>query len=113
MKIETRVDQEVHIIAITGRLDALTAPEAEAVLNRAVDEGASRLVIDLGGLEYISSAGLRVLVATGKRVGRENGKMVLCELHDGVREVFEISGLLFVLTVATTEAMALSLAKEA
>lgn len=99
-------------MAITGRLDALTAPEAEVVLNRAVDEDASRLVINLGGLEYISSAGLRVLVATGKRVARENGKMVLCELHDGVREVFEISGLLFVLTVAATEAMAMSQVRE-
>ncbi len=112
MKIEMRVDQGVHTMVITGRLDALTAPEAEAALNRAVDEGASRLVINLAGLEYISSAGLRVLVATGKRVARENGKMVLCELHNSVREVFEISGLLFILTVAATEALAMSLARE-
>ncbi|MDZ7618230.1 MAG: STAS domain-containing protein [Patescibacteria group bacterium] len=112
MRIETRVDQDVHVMAIMGRLDALTAPEAEVVLNRAVDEGASWMVVNLAGLEYISSAGLRVLVATGKRLARENGKMVLCELHDGVREVFEISGLLFVLTVATTEDRAVSLVRE-
>ncbi len=112
MKIETRVEQDIHILVITGRLDALTAPEAEVVLNRAVDDGASRMVVNLAGLEYISSAGLRVLLATAKRLAREDGKMVLCALQDDVRQVFEISGLLFVLTVAATEDMARSLVTE-
>lgn len=57
-----------------------------------IDSGDRRLVIDLAQLDYISSAGLRVLIVAGKRLSGANGKIVLCSLKDPVREVFDIAG---------------------
>ena len=98
-------------VAVTGRLDAMTAPAAEAALVDVIDGGASRLVLNLARLQYVSSAGLRVILATAKKLSRQNGRLVLCEMQPGVREVFEISGLLTVLPVGATEAEAQALAK--
>jgi anti-anti-sigma factor len=95
---------------VTGRLDATSAATAEATLTGAVEGGATRLVLDLASLDYISSAGLRVLLATAKKVARQNGTLVLCQLQSGVREVLAISGLLTVFPVAETLAEAQSLA---
>ena len=72
--------------------------------------GASHLGLNLAGVDYISSASLRVLVATPRKLSRKNGKLVLRELQLRVREIFEISGLLTMLAVAATEAEAQSLA---
>jgi anti-anti-sigma factor len=91
---------------VTGRLDASSAATAEAALSSAVAGGALRLVLDLAGLDYISSAGLRVLLATAKKVARQDGALVLCQLQSGVREVLAISGLLSVFTVTDTLAEA-------
>jgi len=97
--------------AVTGRLDATTAPAAEATLAGAIDAGASRLVLNLARLEYVSSAGLRVLLAAAKKLSHRGGKLVLCEMPPAVRELFEISGLLTVLPVGATEADAQALVK--
>jgi len=98
-------------LVVTGRLDATTAPAAEATLAGVIEAGAVRLVLNLARLEYVSSAGLRVFLATAKKLSRQNGKLVLCEMQPGVREIFEISGLLTVLPVGATEAEAQALAK--
>jgi anti-anti-sigma factor len=111
MDVHAKAGDGFTAVAISGRLDAMTAPAAEATLNGTIDGGASRLVLDLAGLEYVSSAGLRVLLAAAKRVSRLNGKLVLCALQPAVREVLEISGLLVVFGVAATVADAQALAK--
>ncbi|NLX96795.1 MAG: STAS domain-containing protein [Rhodopirellula sp.] len=109
MEIQSRVGDDYTTFDIRGRLDAVSASQAEAALNDAIEAGASRLVVNLAGLEYVSSAGLRVVLATAKRLSRRDGKMVLCELQSGVREVFSMSGLLSILSVAESEATAHSL----
>jgi len=109
MDIELRTCEDCTTIEIRGRLDAVSAPAAETALIDALQAGASRLVVNLADTDYVSSAGLRVLLATAKRLSRQGGHMVLCELQSGVREVFEISGLLAIFPVADTEAAALSL----
>lgn len=106
MEIQSRIDPDCTTFAICGRLDALTACEAEVALNQAVDGGVSRLVLNLAGLEYVSSAGLRVLLATAKKLSRRGGKFVLCGLQSNVRDVFKISGLLFIMSVAEDETAA-------
>ena len=110
MEIETKVGDGFSTFVVQGRLDALSAPAAEAAVNIAIEGGASRLVLNMAGLEYISSAGLRVLLATAKKLMRQNGKLVLCALRQEVLEVFEISGLLGIFPVAATEAEAQALA---
>ncbi len=103
-------DDGITTFILTGHLNATTALAAEATLASTIDAGALHLVLNLAGLDYISSAGLRVLLATFKKLSRQHGKLVLCELQPGVREILEISGLLTVFVVAATEAEARSLA---
>jgi anti-anti-sigma factor len=103
MEIQAKVGTGFTTLAITGRLDAVTAAAAEADINKTIESGATHLVMNLSGLEYISSAGLRVLLVTAKKLSRQNGKIVLCNMRDAVREVFEISGFLSIFPVAANE----------
>lgn len=95
-------------ITIDGRLDATTSPEAEKLINEVLAGGNVKLVVDLSRLEYISSAGLRVLLVAAKGVRQGKGNIVLCGLSEGVKEVFEISGFssIFNITETLDEAMA-------
>ncbi len=110
MEMQPKTGDGFTTFIVTGPLNAVTAPAAEATLASTIDAGVARLILNLAGVDYISSAGLRVLVATSKKLSRQNGKLVLCELQPPVREIFEISGLLTMFPVAATEAEAQSLA---
>jgi anti-anti-sigma factor len=93
MEIENTGKEEGRfIIAVTGRMDAVTAPEFENRMLDWIDAGETQLIVDLGGLEYISSAGLRSILTIAKNLKTKQGKLVLCALRDTVKEVFEISG---------------------
>jgi anti-sigma B factor antagonist len=92
MEIQTRNENDVVIVGVEGRLDAVSSPELEAQLTRRVANGEILLVLDLARLEYISSAGLRVILSLTKSVKGKQGKLVLASLQNAVREVFDISG---------------------
>lgn len=93
MEIEnTGREKDRFIIAVTGRMDAVTAPEFENRLLDWISAGETHLIVDLGGLEYISSAGLRSILTIAKNLKAKQGQIVLCTLRDTVKEVFEISG---------------------
>jgi anti-anti-sigma factor len=79
-------------VAISGRLDAVSAVDADKEFSKALDGEIEKMLINLKGLEYISSAGLRVLLVVAKRMQQKGGKVCLCCLADNVKEVFEISG---------------------
>ncbi len=79
-------------LILSGRLDAATSPDADQALRGKLDD-CRALVIDLGDLSYISSAGLRVLLLVAKQMQSHNGKLALCRLTPVVKEVFELSGL--------------------
>ena len=83
---------EVAIVKLAGRLDSSAAQPAEENFTRVLGNGAPHLAIDMTGLEYISSAGLRVLLVVAKKVQQAKGKMVLFGLVPHVREVFSVSG---------------------
>jgi anti-anti-sigma factor len=83
---------DVTIVKLAGRLDSGAAQSAEDNFTRVLGAGMPRLVVDLSGLEYISSAGLRVLLVAAKKVQQAKGKMVLFGLVPNVREVFAVSG---------------------
>ena len=85
------------VIAVEGRLDTMTAPELETELRAGID-GVEELIIDFAGLDYISSAGLRVLLAAQKIMNRQ-GEMVIKNVNDEVMEVFEVTGFVDILTI--------------
>jgi anti-anti-sigma factor len=92
MEIIQKEENGVVSIAIKGRLDADSSPEAETVVKEALEGDTNRLLFNLSELEYLSSAGLRVLLSAAKEMRRRDGKIVLCALNEFVKEIFEVSG---------------------
>lgn len=84
-------------LALEGRLDTTTAPQLEAELKASMD-GITELNLDFEKLEYLSSAGLRVLLAAQKVMNRQ-GSMVIHHVNDTIREVFEVTGFIDILTI--------------
>lgn len=107
MDIAIRTQADVSLVAFAGHLDTNTAPEAQEALDGIVGGGGHKVVVDCTALDYISSAGLRVLLATVKRLNGVGGALHLFGLNETVREVFEISGFSMILKVFETEAEAL------
>lgn len=90
MTIEKITNNENLTLKLVGRLDTTTAPILEAELSQSLD-GIKNLTLDFENLEYISSAGLRILLAAQKQMNNQ-GEMVLCNVNSDVSEVFEITG---------------------
>ena len=97
MNIIKNVEDKKLTLAVEGRLDTTTAPELEEVVKESV-EGSEELEIDFSKLEYISSAGLRVLLATQK-IMSEKGSMVIKGANETVKEVFDVTGFCDILTI--------------
>ena len=93
MTINVERDFELVTLGITGRLDATTAPNLEAVINE-LSKDIKELVFDMSELEYLSSAGIRVLLFAYKKMSLNQGVMRIEKVNDIVREVFEMTGLL-------------------
>jgi len=108
MQINIRTNGEVNILDFSGNLDTNTSPEAEAEVNRLIDEGSHQLVFNFDALNFISSSGLRVLLATAKKLKISQGRMVVCNLNETVQEVFDISGFSSILNTAPDEDQAMS-----
>ncbi|MBA3009405.1 MAG: STAS domain-containing protein [Proteobacteria bacterium] len=92
MEIEKRVQEGRCVVGLTGRLDAVTAPELEQRLSEIIEDGNLNLVLDLTGLEYVSSAGLRIFLVATKKVKALKGEFCLAGLSGNIKEVIEISG---------------------
>ena len=92
MKISEEKQNDILVFKLDGRLDSNTSPAFEEKVDDAIGNGAKLMIIDFENLEYLSSAGLRVILKTTKELKRQEGKLVLCSMADYVREVFEISG---------------------
>lgn len=107
MAVQISMNGEVGIVRISGKLDTQSFPEAQSHLTRLVEEGTRKILVDLEGLVYISSAGLRVLLSTAKLLEKDGGELRICSLNDFVQEVFEISGFSTIFQVfgSETEAM--------
>lgn len=92
MEIQTRKDASAIIVTLTGRMDAVTAPTYEKRLNELITEGEATFIVDFEGLDYISSAGLRALLATAKKLKGSGGQISFANIKGTVKEVFDISG---------------------
>ena len=93
MTINVERNFELVTLEITGRLDTTTAPNLEAVINE-ISEATKELIFNMAELEYISSAGIRVILSAYKKMNQSGGIMRIEKANDIVREVFEMTGLL-------------------
>jgi anti-sigma B factor antagonist len=92
----------INIFKLNGRLDSNTSQGFENKIFQAIDDGSKSMIIDFKDLDYISSAGLRVILKATKALKREEGKMMLCDMQDYVKEVFEIAGFDSFLPIVST-----------
>ncbi len=90
--MESKKTDGVLVVEMVERFDAYSAKEVEAFLQESISAGEDRILCDFSGTEYISSAGLRVLLAAAKALKKADGKIGLCALKGPVREVFETAG---------------------
>lgn len=100
MILDQQLRDGTAVIRVTGQLDSATSPELERVVLECVDGDCQRLVFDLADMDYVSSAGLRVILLAGKKLRTRHGELVLAGLRDAVRDVFEMSGFLTLFVVA-------------
>jgi anti-anti-sigma factor len=107
MKITTRRIESVTLVHLAGNLDTESADSAEQTLKGLIDGGTTRILVNLAGVEFVSSAGLRVLLVTAKRLRGTDGALRISNLNEMVNQVFEISGFTAILSVFPTEEAAL------
>ncbi len=92
MEIIEEMQNDINIYRLDGRLDSNTSLGFEQKIFQAISDGSKNMIVDFKDLEYISSAGLRVILKATKALKREDGRIMLCSMQDYVKEVFEIAG---------------------
>ena len=97
MTIEKTLNGTGLTIELVGRLDTTTAPQLEAELKQSIN-GVEKLVLDFAALEYLSSAGLRVLLAAQKVMNKQ-GEMIIKNVNETINEIFEVTGFIDILTI--------------
>ena len=107
MEITVRDEGDTKVVMLNGKLDTNTTPAAEGELNALLDGGASKVLINFEQLTYISSSGLRLLLALAKRMKGAGGDLKVCSLNEMATEVCEVSGFSAILNVFASEADAL------
>ena len=97
MTIEKNLNGTELTVVITGRLDTTTAPQLEAEFKQNLG-GVEKLVLDFAALDYLSSAGLRVLLAAQKTMNKQ-GEMIIKNVNETISEIFEVTGFIDILTI--------------
>jgi anti-anti-sigma factor len=92
MELTKQEQGDVVVVSVSGRMDAVTAPDFEKGFQDYMESGAKKFVVDLSKLEYISSAGLRSILSSAKKLKAGSGKIAFAGLTGMVKEVFDISG---------------------
>lgn len=107
--MEITVDDvdEVKVVRIEGTLDTHTSPQAQTLMTQLIDQGTSKIVINFDKLDYVSSAGLRILLAAAKQLKSKGGELRICGLNGDVQETFEFAGFHMILNVKDSELEAL------
>ena len=97
MIIEKNLSGTELTVTITGRLDTTTAPQLETEFKQNID-GIEKLILDFSALEYLSSAGLRVLLSAQKVMNKQ-GEMIIKNVNETINEIFEVTGFIDILTI--------------
>ena len=106
MEIKTEREDGILIANVNGRVDSANAREFENVLSSAISDDDSSVVVDFGGLSYISSSGLRVILLVAKSLRNRNAEFALCSLSGPIGEVFKISGFDKIISIYDSQAEA-------
>lgn len=107
MKVEGSKKDNVFVARLEGRMDAITAPDFEKQCIQWIDEGEKVIILDCAKLEYISSAGLRSILSTGRKLKSQNGKLLFCNMSSMVKGVFDVSGFASIFSIFNTLEQAL------
>ena len=103
MELAEKKSGDISIIGFIGRLDAYSAAEVEKKIDVVIEEGCVKMVLNLEGLEYISSSGLRVFLSQLKKVRKQQGDIKLACMKPNIREVFDIAGFTQLFNIFETE----------
>jgi anti-anti-sigma factor len=107
MQIAEVQEAGVHVLAPAGRIDTTTVGVLEGRLAPLLAAPRPRVVVDFSGVDYISSAGLRILLVAARRVQQSGGRLALCAMGDAVRHVFYLAGFLPLFIVCDSRAAAI------
>ena len=107
MTISVKTTNDVKVLLCEGALDTQTSPDANNQLKQLIEVGARKILVNFDKLEYISSAGLHVLLTAAKQLKSVDGELRVCGLNDVVKEVFDISGFMTILKVYGSQSEAL------
>ncbi|MFC1896576.1 STAS domain-containing protein [Thermodesulfobacteriota bacterium] len=107
MEVIEKRENDVCVLQVMGRLDSNTSPDFEKKVFEAIESGVTRLVVDCEGLEFVASAGFRVILRATRRLKKTEGMIVFCCIREYIREVFEMAGFDSFLPVAPNREEAL------
>ena len=105
--ITSRDENGITVIEIEGKLNTGASSDAEKFLNELLEEGVTKIILNLEQLDFIASTGLRVILSTGKKLAKVSGKLVICNPNLTVSDVLKISGFSQMFNVFVTEEEAL------
>ncbi len=93
MEITEEIQDGIKIFRLKGRLDSNTSQGLKDELFRAISDGSKKIIVDFENLDYISSAGLSVVLKANKALLREDGRVILCSMQNYIREIFKTTGI--------------------
>lgn len=106
--LKEEVKDDILILRVKGRLDAISSPIAEKKIFAAINNGRTKLLFEFSGVTYLSSAGMRMLLSTLKKLRTLSGHLIVCSVTTNVMDVLKMSGFDHVLELTSTEAEALN-----
>src|ERR1700733_15634328 len=103
--MEAQIEEkgDVVVVSVQGRLDAASSPQLEKKINSIIESGHFKLILNFAGVDYLSSAGMRLMLSTSKKLKHLEGKVVACNLNDEVLEIIKMAGFHQVLEVYANE----------
>ena len=102
LKITLKEINDVVVVALIGNLDTNTSPDAEVEINKSLEKGTKKMLINLEDTRYVSSAGLRIFLATAKKIMANSGRVILCHPNTIVKEILDVSGFSTIIDVKAT-----------
>lgn len=108
MDITSASKDSATVLAISGRIDTATAPELEQNINREIDRGHRKILLNFTGVSYISSGGLRVLLATAKKLKAPEDRFGICGLTPEVQKILKLAGFTSIFSIYPSEGEALA-----
>ncbi len=103
VSIKEAIKGDLLILRLSGRLDAVSSPSAERVIFDYINNEKHKIIFDFSGIDYLSSAGLRMLLCVSKKLKSLSGKLVIFGIHPHVMDILKMSGFDHVLEIVSTE----------